>query len=127
MTLFLAAANGGGQNMLMIVLFIGLGLFTYFGMLRPQKKAQQKRLDMMGQLKPGDQVVLVDGLHGKVDAINEADKTVVIDADGIYLTFSRMAVREVIPSQPVETDKVAEPAEPVKSTEAPESQPEDHE
>ncbi|MDN6028647.1 MAG: preprotein translocase subunit YajC [Lactobacillus sp.] len=122
MTLFLAAvANGGGQNMLMIVLFIGLGLFTYFVMLRPQKKAQQKRLDMMGQLKPGDQVVLVDGLHGKVDAINEVDKTVVIDADGIYLTFSRMAVREVIPSQPAETDKV------VKSTETPESQPEDHE
>lgn len=33
---------------------------------------------------------------GKIDSINDADKTVVLDADGIYLTFSRLAVRTVL-------------------------------
>lgn len=67
-------------------------------MVRPQKKQQQKRMQMMDQLKKGDKVILVDGLHGKVDSINDQDKTVVIDADGIYLTFSRLAIRQVLPA-----------------------------
>ena len=78
--------------MMMIVLFIVLIGFTYFGMIRPQKKQQQQRLQMMDKLKKGDGVVLVDGLHAKVDKIN-SDKTIVVDADGIYLTFERMAVQ----------------------------------
>lgn len=98
-TLFLAA-NGGaaGNNMMMILLFVVLIGFTYFGMIRPQKKQQQKRMQMMDQLKKGDKVILVDGLHAKVDSINNKDKTIVVDADGIYLTFSRMAVRQIIPA-----------------------------
>ena len=102
-TLFLANAGAaGGSNMMMIVLFIVLIGFTYFGMIRPQKKQQQQRLQMMDKLKKGDGVVLVDGLHAKVDKIN-SDKTIVVDADGIYLTFERMAVRRVIPAAaPVE-------------------------
>lgn len=98
-TLFLAA-NGGMQsnNIMMIILFIVLIGFTYFGMIRPQKKQQQKRMQMMDQLKKGDKVVLVDGLHAKVDSINNKDQTVVVDADGIYLTFSRMAIRQIVPS-----------------------------
>lgn len=102
-TLFLANAGAaGGSNMMMIVLFIVLIGFTYFGMIRPQKKQQQQRLQMMDKLKKGDGVVLVDGLHAKVDKIN-SDKTIVVDADGIYLTFERMAVRRVIPATaPVE-------------------------
>lgn len=126
-TLFLANAGAaGGSNMMMIILFIVLIGFTYFGMIRPQKKQQQQRLQMMDKLKKGDGVVLVDGLHAKVDKIN-SDKTIVVDADGIYLTFERMAVRRVIPAAaPVEendapaADKTEEaPAkEDTKSTDA---------
>lgn len=112
-TLFLANAAAGSSNMMMILMFIIIAAFMYFGMVRPQKKQQQKRMEMMNQLKKGDQVVMVDGLHGKIDSINDQDKTVVLDADGIYLTFSRMAVRQVIPTQ----------AEAVKKQDAAEEKP----
>lgn len=106
-TLFLANAGAAGNNWMMIILFIVLIGFTYFGMIRPQKKQQQQRLQMMDKLKKGDGVVLVDGLHAKVDKIN-SDKTIVVDADGIYLTFERMAVRRVIPvAAPVEETATA--------------------
>lgn len=115
-TLFLANAQGGSGNIMMIVVFVILIGFMYFGMIRPQKKQQQKRMQMMDQLKKGDRVVLVDGLHGKVDSINGKDNTVVIDADGIYLTFSRMAIRQVLPAAEekpasAETEKSEAPAE----------------
>lgn len=99
--LFLAsqqASNGSGSNMFLIIAFIIIAVIMYFGMIRPQKKQQQKRVEMMNQLKKGDRVVMVDGLHGKIDSVNNKDKTVVIDADGIYLTFARMAVRQVLPA-----------------------------
>ena len=121
-TVFLAnAPAAGGNNFMMLGLFVVLIVIFYFGMIRPQKKQQQKRMEMMNQLKKGDRVVLVDGLHAKIDSINDKDKTVVVDADGIYLTFSRMAVRQIVPS----TSASAEPAKPaeaqVQATEA--SQP----
>lgn len=110
--LFLANANAAASsNWMMIGLFIILIAFTYFGMIRPQKKQQQQRMQMMDKLKKGDEVVLVDGLHGKVDKIN-SDKTIVVDADGIYLTFERMAVRRVIPAvAPATETKEEAPAE----------------
>lgn len=122
-TVVLANAGGAaGNNWMMIILFIILIGFTYFGMIRPQKKQQQQRLQMMDKLKKGDEVILVDGLHAKIDKIN-SDKTVVVDADGIYLTFERMAIRRVLPAAakpaaPAEAAKPAEPAKPASSDEA---------
>ena len=92
-------AAAGGNNLFMIVVFIALLAFMYFFVMRPQKKQQQARMQMMSQLKKGDRVVMMSGLHGKVDSINKEDNTVVIDADGIYLTFARMAIRQVLPPE----------------------------
>ncbi|QNQ81905.1 preprotein translocase subunit YajC [Lactobacillus sp. PV037] len=106
-TLFLAQKAAGGNNIFMIVIFIVFIAFFYFAMLRPQKKQQQKRMEMMSELKKGDRVILVDGLHAKIDSINKQDNTIVVDADGILLTFSRMAIRQVMPNeeQPVDVEK----------------------
>lgn len=98
-TLFLAQKAAGGNNIFMIVIFIVFIAFFYFAMLRPQKKQQQKRMEMMSELKKGDRVILVDGLHAKIDSINKQDNTIVVDADGILLTFSRMAIRQVLPNE----------------------------
>lgn len=89
--------------MIMIFAFLLLIAFTYFTMLRPQKKQNQKRMEMIKALKKGDQVVLISGLHGKIDEVNDSNHTVVIDADGIYLTFNQTAVRDVIPTVTTET------------------------
>lgn len=107
-TLFLAQKAAGGNNIFMIVIFIVFIAFFYFAMLRPQKKQQQKRMEMMSELKKGDRVILVDGLHAKIDSINKQDNTIVVDADGILLTFSRMAIRQVLPNEtetPASSDK----------------------
>lgn len=103
MNTFLVGAAAGGSNMIMIFAFLLLIAFTYFTMLRPQKKQNQKRMEMIKALKKGDQVVLISGLHGKIDEVNDSNHTVVIDADGIYLTFNQTAVRDVIPTVTTET------------------------
>ncbi|WP_082617993.1 preprotein translocase subunit YajC [Lactobacillus selangorensis] len=82
--------------MMFIILMIGLFVLMYFTMIRPQKKQQQKHQEMMSQLKKGDAIVTIGGLHGTVDSLNQDAKTVVIDADGVYLTYSLSAVRSVV-------------------------------
>ena len=107
-----AANNGAGSSTFMLVMLAVLFGFTYFTMIKPQKKQQQQRQEMMNQLKKGDSVEMVDGLRGKIDSINDADKTIVLDADGIYLTFSRLAVRTVLKqADAAEATEEAKPAE----------------
>lgn len=111
-TFALAAANSGaGNRIFMLVMLAVLFGFTYFTVIKPQKKQQQQRQEMMNQLKKGDSVEMVDGLRGKIDSINDADKTIVLDADGIYLTFSRLAVRTVLKQADASEAEAAKPAE----------------
>ncbi len=67
-------------------------------MIRPQKKQQEKRQEMMNGLKKGDEVVTIGGLHGVIDEVNQADKTVTLDCDGVYLVFNLAAVGRVVPA-----------------------------
>lgn len=114
MQLFLAATPAG-SNYSMIIMLVLLGLFTYFAMIRPQKKAQQKRSEMINQMKKGDKVILISGLHGKIERFDDAEGIVVIDANGVLLTFSRNAISRIIPADaeqaPVDKEAEEEKAE----------------
>ncbi|WP_461225068.1 preprotein translocase subunit YajC [Lacticaseibacillus suihuaensis] len=79
----------------MIIVLVLMFGFMYFGMMRPQKKQQQKRQAMLNAMKKGDKVVTIGGLHAVVDSINEADQTVDLDVDGVFLTFNRSAIRTI--------------------------------
>ena len=113
---FMAAAAGLGSysTILRMVVLVG---FTYFFMIKPQKKRQQQAMDMLSKLKKGDKVILVSGLHAKIDSVNDKNKTVVVDADGIFLTFSKMAVRQVVEAAPEQEVKPAETEEKAASEE----------
>lgn len=50
---------------------------------------------MQANLKKGDKIVTIGGLHGTVDSLDE-DKIVIRTGDGSRLTFDRNAVREVV-------------------------------
>ncbi|MBY0096249.1 preprotein translocase subunit YajC [Mesobacillus maritimus] len=73
---------------LMFVLF-------YFLLIRPQQKKQKAVQQMQSDLKKGDRIVTIGGLHGFVDALDEG--TVVIKCgDGSRLTYDRNAIRDVV-------------------------------
>ena len=53
-----------GPIILMFVLF-------YFLLIRPQQKKQKAVHKMQNELKKGDKVVTIGGLHGIVDSVDE--------------------------------------------------------
>ncbi|MBT8148424.1 MAG: preprotein translocase subunit YajC [Pseudomonadales bacterium] len=95
-----AYAQGGGQpqGSPMVSLIFMLGLFVFFWLIiiRPQRKRQKEHEQLVANLSKGDEVVMTSGLLGKVTKI-EGDYLVVQAADGIDLKFQRVAVHAVLP------------------------------
>lgn len=69
---------------LLMVAMLGFMIFS-------QRKQQKNRMETLNQIKKGDEIITIGGLYGIVDEIN--DQTVVLDVDGVYLTFERSAIR----------------------------------
>ncbi|HEM6079388.1 TPA: preprotein translocase subunit YajC, partial [Streptococcus suis] len=74
-------------GLLFPVLMLGMIGFMFYS----QRKQQKQRQDALSQIKKGDEIVTIGGLFGVVDEID--DKKVVLDVDGVYLTFERGAIR----------------------------------
>ena len=74
-----------------ILMFIAM----WFILIRPAKKRQQATTAMQTGLKRGDRVVTVGGLHGVVDAIEDAVVFIKAD-DNTRLKFERQAIGRVI-------------------------------
>ena len=83
------------DTVIMIAFYGVLFGVMYFILIRPQKKQAKKTQDMLSQIKPGDKVVTIGGLHGIVEEVNSADNTVVLDCEGIFLTFEKRSISRI--------------------------------
>jgi preprotein translocase subunit YajC len=91
-------------------LWIILGLMfivMYFVLYRPQRKRQQEAQSLLTQLRKGDEVVTIGGIHGTIKKMTE--DSVVLEVDkGVRMTFSRSAIaRTVTVHEEREEDELA--------------------
>lgn len=86
-------------------------VFMYFFMIRPQQKQRKEHQAMMSKLRPGDHVVTIGRLHGVVNEVNEKEKTVTLDCEGIYLTFDLVAVQRVVSANKANDNTETKPAD----------------
>lgn len=91
-----APASNGASSYSGIILIILMVALMYFFMIRPQQKQRKQHQEMMNELHPGDEVVTIGRMHGKIDSINQSDRTVTLDCEGIYLTFDMVAIARVV-------------------------------
>lgn len=75
----LLQAGGQGFDPMTIVLWGGIFVVFYFFMIRPQQKKQKDQKKFMTEIKKGDNIVTVGGIHGKVFSVEES--TVVVEVD----------------------------------------------
>lgn len=78
----------------LIILFVAM----WFILIRPAQKRQKATVAMQSNLKRGDRVVTIGGLHGEIDAIE--DGAVYIKVDGnTRLKFERQAIGRVLENE----------------------------
>ncbi|MCC3175322.1 preprotein translocase, YajC subunit [Streptococcus gordonii] len=93
----------------MIIMFVVMaGLIFY--MNRTQKKQAEKRMESLNKLQKGYEVITIGGLYGTVDEVDTEKRTVVLDVDGVYLTFELTAIKTVLPQAEAEVDPEAKVA-----------------
>jgi len=89
------AGEGGGSGIGMIIMFGSIFLIFWFMILRPQKKQQDQRKNMIEALKRGDQVVTAGGLFATVKDV-KADRVVATISDGVKVEIAKGSINAVI-------------------------------
>lgn len=87
----LAQAGQGGGGYMQFVMLGGMILIFWLFFIRPQQKKQKDTRKFIEEIKKGDTVVTMGGIHGKVAAV-EGD-TVVLEVDkGLKIKFEKSAI-----------------------------------
>jgi preprotein translocase subunit YajC len=96
MNLLLAAAPpaAGNSGLIQILILVGFFAIFYFLMIMPQRKQQKQRQAMLNNLKKGDKVITMGGLHGEIIDLDDDDVRLRV-AEKVELKFSRGAVSKV--------------------------------
>jgi preprotein translocase subunit YajC len=90
-TVLAQAAAGGGGILGQVFLFGSIILIMYFFMIRPQQKKQKETKKFIEEIKKGDDVVTIGGIHGKVYSVDGT--TVQLELDrGLKLTVEKSAI-----------------------------------
>ena len=71
--------------------FALLFAFFYFVIIRPQKKEQKRRTEMLQSLRRGDEIITLGGVHGTIIALTDDIVTLKI-AEKVEIKLSRSSV-----------------------------------
>lgn len=86
-----------GATAMQFLLPIAMIAVFYFLLIRPQQKRQKETLLMQSELKRGDKIVTIGGLHGIIDSVDSENDVVTIKvASGAHMAFDKSAIRNVV-------------------------------
>lgn len=101
-----APAAQQGSPMFMILMMVAVFAFMWFVMIRPQKKEEKRRREMIDSTKRGDRVVTIGGVHAVVETVGEATVDLRIGDDkGVVATFNKTAIAQNVSAENAAKDK----------------------
>ena len=84
-----------GYYMQLFIPLILLFFFMWFFLLRPQRKRDNEAKLMRNNIQPGDEIVTIGGIVGKVLSVKEDSIVVYCGADKTKMEFKKWAISEV--------------------------------
>jgi preprotein translocase subunit YajC len=105
--------KGQGGSWFMIVLMLPMVLVFYLLVIRPQRRQEQQRQTLVGNLKKNDKVLLTSGIMGTVVSVSEKEDEVVVRVDEscklrmIKSSIARNLTQEEALKKPAEQQKAA--------------------
>ena len=74
-----------------LLLFGGIAVVFYFFMIRPQQKKQKDQKNFISEIKKGDRIVTIGGVHGRIAEMD--DDTITLDVEkGAKIKFEKSAI-----------------------------------
>jgi preprotein translocase subunit YajC len=85
--------GAGGLIQMVVPLVLVVGIF-YFLIIRPQNKKQKETQNMLNQMKKGDKIVTIGGIHGIIQSVDETTVVVKVD-ENAKIKFLKSAIATV--------------------------------
>ena len=85
------ADPGGGSLLALLPPMIMMFMIFYFVLIRPQQKTQKEARQMVEDLKEGDTVVTLSGIHGTIKKLKE-DTVMLQIADNVRVKINRSSI-----------------------------------
>ena len=115
-SILLQAAAGSNTSMIYnVLLWVGIIGIFYFFMIRPQQKKQKDQKSFVDNLKKGDSVVTIGGLHGQIASVDGTTVTLEVDR-GVKMTFEKTSISREATVKPAEEEKKLETADAAEET-----------
>ena len=86
-TIILDGSTGGAGSLIMFALIF---VVMYFFMIRPQVKKQKRENKFRSELKKGDQIITIGGIHGKIIEVKES--SVILENYGVKMKVEKSAI-----------------------------------
>lgn len=90
--ILLDAMSSLGIPIQQILLISSIALVFYFFMIRPQQRRQKEQQEFLEQIKKGQPVVTIGGIHGTIYEVADDLVTLEVDKKGSKLTVSKGAI-----------------------------------
>ena len=68
----------------------------YFFLIRPQQKKVKEHINMVQNLKRGDEIISSGGIIGKVERVMEDDRIEVVISDGVKVQIIKNTVQGLL-------------------------------
>lgn len=86
------AAPAGGMGLSTIIMLVAMLAIFYFMMIRPENKRKKEAEQMRSEMKVGDEIVTIGGIHGKVVHVKEDKFVIETGADQVRIEFAKWAL-----------------------------------
>ena len=81
--------TGGWMSwVIILVMFAAL----YFLMIRPQNKRDKEARNMRNNLKPGDEIITIGGIYGKIVRVTEDRVVIMVGSEKVKLEMAKSAI-----------------------------------
>ena len=91
--LFFLQAGAAGSSYMPLVFMVGMFAVMYFFMIRPQQKKAKEQKAWVDELKKGDKVVTMSGLHGLVSQVSPENPIVIVEiATNTHVKMDKSAI-----------------------------------
>lgn len=77
-----------------LAMLVFLTVIFWLVVIRPTRKSQQEHMNLIESLTPGDRIVTVGGIYGKVVRVREDTFELEVAKD-VIMTFDRRAARKL--------------------------------
>ena len=86
------------------VIFVGLFLFMYFMIIRPQNKRNAQIKDMLSKLEKCSEIIAASGILGKVKDITGAYVSIEIGENNV-IKLQKSAIANILPKGTIDSIK----------------------